>query len=378
MQLRAGKYFDNLDALRFISFLFIFWGHALDTESVAVRTSEIYLWIKDYVYILGKTGFSFAFVLSSYINTFVILEEKERTGQFHPWKFYVRRALRIWPLYFLMVAICFLGFPLLKSLLGEPYEETTPVWPFLSFTGNFYMLNHGFPYLPALSVLWSVSVEEQFYLVWPWLLWLFDKKRLVLVGSLLLTFFLFTSYAFSRTNVFFHTLFMTGDIAVGALFAFLSYRPESNVFRRLAHLSKWRIGGVYLAFGGCILFYHVLFENPFLEAWLNLCLERLSLGLFLGFFIFEQNYCLYSPFKLGRLKRLSYLGLISYGLFCFHEVGLLLANKLLERFDWSNPLLAELGLKPLLAFALVVPLSILSYHVFEKPILSLKFKFYGK
>lgn len=377
MQLRAGKYFDNLDALRFISFLFIFWGHALDTESVAVRTSEIYLWIKDYVYILGKTGFSFAFVLSSYINTFVILEEKERTGQFHPWKFYVRRALRIWPLYFLMVAICFLGFPLLKSLLGEPYEETTPVWPFLSFTGNFYMLNHGFPYLPALSVLWSVSVEEQFYLVWPWLLWLFDKKKLVLVGGLLLTFFLFTSYAFSRTNVFFHTLFMTGDIAVGALFAFLSYRPESNVFRRLAHLSKWRIGGVYLAFGGCILFYHVLFENPFLEAWLNLCLERLSLGLFLGFFIFEQNYCLYSPFKLGRLKRLSYLGLISYGLFCFHEVGLLLANKLLERFDWSNPLLAELGLKPLLAFALVVPLSILSYHVFEKPILSLKFKFYG-
>ncbi len=345
---------------------------------MAVRTSEIYLWIKDYVYILGKTGFSFAFVLSSYINTFVILEEKERTGQFHPWKFYVRRALRIWPLYFLMVAICFLGFPLLKSLLGEPYEETTPVWPFLSFTGNFYMLNHGFPYLPALSVLWSVSVEEQFYLVWPWLLWLFDKKKLVLVGSLLLTFFLFTSYAFSRTNVFFHTLFMTGDIAVGALFAFLSFRPESNVFRRLAHLSKWRIGGVYLAFWGCILFYHVLFENPFLEAWLNLCLERLSLGLFLGFFIFEQNYCLYSPFKLGRLKRLSYLGLISYGLFCFHEVGLLLANKLLERFDWSNPLLAELGLKPLLAFALVVPLSILSYHVFEKPILSLKFKFYGK
>jgi peptidoglycan/LPS O-acetylase OafA/YrhL len=377
LQLRAGKYFDNLDALRFISFLFIFWGHALDTESVAVRTSEIYLWIKDYVYILGKTGFSFAFVLSSYINTFVILEEKERTGQFHPWKFYVRRALRIWPLYFLMVAICFLGFPLLKSLLGEPYEETTPVWPFLSFTGNFYMLNHGFPYLPALSVLWSVSVEEQFYLVWPWLLWLFDKKKLVLVGSLLLTFFLFTSYAFSKTNVFFHTLFMTGDIAVGALFAFLSYRPESNVFRRLAHLSKWQIGGGYLAFGGCILFYHVLFENPFLEAWLNLCLERLSLGLFLGFFIFEQNYCLYSPFKLGRLKRLSYLGLISYGLFCFHEVGLLLANKLLERFDWSNPLLAELGLKPLLAFALVVPLSILSYHLFEKPILSLKFKFYG-
>ena len=367
-----------MDALRFISFLFIFWGHALDTENESVSTSEIYHYIKDYVYILGKTGFSFAFVLSSYINTFVILEEKERTGQFHPWKFYVRRALRIWPLYFFMVAFCFLGFPLLKSLLGEPYQETTPVWPFLSFTGNFYMLNHGFPYLPALSVLWSVSVEEQFYLVWPWLLWLFDKKRMVLVGSLLLTFFLFTSYAFSRTNVFFHTLFMTGDIAIGALFAFLSFRPESDTFKVLTNLPKWRIVGVYIVFGCCILFYHNLFENPFLPAWLNLCFERLSLGLFLGFFIFEQNYCAHSSFKLGQLKRLSYLGLISYSLFCFHEIGLMAANKILEKFNWSNPLLAELGLKPLLAIVLIVPLSMLSYHAFEKPILALKFKFYGR
>ncbi len=367
-----------MDALRFISFLFIFWGHALDTESEAVRASEIYHFIKDYVYILGKTGFSFAFVLSSYINTFVILEEKERTGRFHPWKFYVRRALRIWPLYFLMVAFCFWGFPLLKAMLGEPYHETTPAWPFLSFTGNFYMLNHGFPYLPALSVLWSVSVEEQFYLVWPWLLWLFDKKRLVLVGCLLLTFFLFTSIAFSRTNVFFHTLFMTGDIAVGAFFAFLSFRQGSDTFKRFSQLPRWAIFGFYLAFVGCILFYHILFENPYLPAWFNLCIERLSLGIFLGFFIFEQNYCMHSPFKFGQLKRISYLGLISYGLFCFHEVGLLAANKILEKFSWSNPLLTELGLKPLLGFFLLIPVSILSYHAFEKPILALKFKFYGK
>jgi peptidoglycan/LPS O-acetylase OafA/YrhL len=377
LQLRAGKYFENLDALRLISFLFIFWGHALDTESDLAKTSETYLQIKDFVYVLGKTGFSFAFILSSYINTFVILEEKERTGQFHPWKFYVRRALRIWPLYFLMIAFCFLVFPFLKNLMGETYQETTPSWPFLTFTGNFYLIYHGFPYLPALSVLWSVSVEEQFYLVWPWLLWLFDKKKGALLSGLFLVFFSFTFYAFSEINVFFHTLFMSGDIAVGAMFAFLSFKPNSPLYRKLSTFSTKQIVFIYLAFGLCLLWYHPLFENTLFPAWFNLCIERLTLGIFMGFFIFDQNFGINSPLKLGSLKVVSYLGLISYGLFCFHEVGLMAANKFLETIGWGNPLLAQLVLKPLLALLLIIPLSILSFKAFERPILALKFKFYG-
>ena len=93
-------FFKNLDALRFIAFLFIFLGHALDTDSEIIRQSAVYGWVKNYVYVFGKTGFSFAFVLSSYINTWVILEERQHAGRFKPWLYYIRRALRIWPLYF--------------------------------------------------------------------------------------------------------------------------------------------------------------------------------------------------------------------------------------------------------------------------------------
>ncbi|MBX7181521.1 MAG: acyltransferase [Bacteroidia bacterium] len=378
MQIRTGKYFSNLDGLRFISFLFIFWGHSLDSENALVKNSELYLWIKNYVYILGKTGFSFAFVLSSYINTFVILEEKERTGTFHPLKFYIRRALRIWPLYFIMIALCFIGFPLLKSILGEPYHDSTPWWPFVTFTGNFYLINHGFPYLPAISVLWSISVEEQFYLVWPWLLWLFDKKKLGLVLLLITGFFLFTWQFYSKLNIFFHTLFMLGDIGIGAFFAFLSFQPNSVVFQKLSSLSKNSILILYIFFITSILFYHPIFENNLLPPWLNLCFERLTLASFLGFFIFEQNFCSYSIVKWGNFKRISQLGLISYGLFCFHEIGLLISKRIIELCGFHNPILPELFLKPVLGFILIVPISAISFYYFERPLLELKQKFYGK
>lgn len=377
LQLRSGKYFTNLDGLRFISFLFIFWGHSLDTESQLVRNSDFYIWIKNYVYILGKTGFSFAFVLSSYINTYVILEEKEKTGKFHPFKFYIRRALRIWPLYFILLVICFIGFPLIKSFLGEPYPDSTPWWPFATFTGNFYLINHGFPYLPAISILWSISVEEQFYLIWPWLLWLFDKKRLILIVLLILGFFLFTWHSFSKINIFFHTLFMLGDIGIGALFAFISFNPKSIFFIKLCSLSKKSIFLIYLSFLCCILSYHSIFENNVLSPWLNLCIERLTLATFLGFFIFEQNFCTNSFLKLGNFKKISHLGLISYGLFCFHEIGLLISKRLIEFLDFPNPLFPEIILKPVIGFLIILPISLLSYHYFETPILKLKNRFYG-
>jgi peptidoglycan/LPS O-acetylase OafA/YrhL len=116
-------YFENLDALRFIAFVFIFLGHALDTESTSVMQTDAYALAKHYIYIFGTTGFSFAFVLSSYVNTWVILEERQRAGTFSPWRYYIRRALRIWPLYFLVLFIGFVVLPWFMQWMGEPYAE---------------------------------------------------------------------------------------------------------------------------------------------------------------------------------------------------------------------------------------------------------------
>ena len=369
-------FFKNLDALRFIAFLFIFLGHALDTDSEIIRESSAYGWVKNYVYIFGKTGFSFAFVLSSYINTWVILEERQHAGKFKPWLYYVRRALRIWPLYFLVLFIGFVLVPLGMELINEPYQEVGNPWYFILFVGNFFLIEHGWTHSPIISVLWSVSVEEQFYIFWPFLLIIFRKHEKWLFAILLIIFGITTWHYFGTdVNLWFHTLFLLGDIALGALFAFISFNRNWG-FETLKNLKKGAILGIYALFIFSLLVYKPIFNNHVLPGYVSLIIEKMFYAVILSFLIFEQNFCDNSLFKFGKLKAITYLGVISYGLFCFHEIGLLIANRVLIYSDLNENVWAFLTLKPLIAFVVVAPFAALSWHYFEKPILGLKRHFY--
>jgi peptidoglycan/LPS O-acetylase OafA/YrhL len=371
-------FFKNLDALRFIAFLFIFLGHSLDTDSNAILQSDVYGWVKNYVYIFGKTGFSFAFVLSSYINTWVILEERKNAGHFKPWLYYVRRAIRIWPLYFLVLFIGFVVLPFVMELLNQPYEEVGNPWYFILFVGNFFLIEHGWTHSPIISVLWSVSVEEQFYIFWPFLLIVFRKSEKWLFALLLVIFGITTFHYYGTdVNIWFHTLFLLGDIAIGALFAFISFNKNWG-FDKLVDLSRNSIIGLYLLFFASFIFYHELFDSQLLPGATNLILEKLFYAVILSYFIFEQNFGKNSFYKFGNLKTITYLGVISYGLFCFHEIGLLIGNQVLVRTGTDSNIWAFLILKPLIAFAIISPLAHFSWNYFEKPILKLKHRFYTK
>ncbi len=385
------RYFENLDALRFISFFFIFFGHALDTESEILKQDEVYGWVKHYIYIFGKTGFSFAFVLSSYINTWVILEERKNSGNFRPLMYYMRRALRIWPLYFLTLAIGFILVPLVKGWLNEPFEETANPLYFIFFIGNFYLIEHGFTQSPIISVLWSVSVEEQFYIFWPFLLLLFSFRIKWLFPLLMLIFVVSTFYLFGiRENdqyvLWYHTLFLLGDIAMGALFAFISFQASpltplrgrgERIFCFLENLAKNQIAIIYILFWICLIFYKPIFENNLLPGAVNLIIEKVAFALFLAFFIFEQNFCKNSCIKFGRLKLFSFLGLISYGLFCFHEIGILIGGRVLELLNLQDSVGWFLVIKPAIALIIIIPAAYLSYYYFELKFLKLKKYFYS-
>lgn len=371
-------FFKNLDALRFVAFLFIFLGHALDTDSNAIRNSDVYGWVKNYVYIFGKTGFSFAFVLSSYINTWVILEERQQAGNFKPWLYYVRRAIRIWPLYFLVLFIGFVILPFVMELMNQPYEEVGNPWYFILFVGNFFLIEHGWTHSPIISVLWSVSVEEQFYIFWPFLLIIFRKREKWLFALLLVVFAITTIHYFGTdVNLWFHTLFLLGDIALGALFAFISFHRNWG-FDALKNLSRNTIFGIYAVFLFSLLFYNHIFNNQWLPGAANLIIEKLFYAVILSYFIFEQNFGENSFFKFGKLKSITYLGVISYGLFCFHEIGLLVGHHFLNQTHLQSNIWAFIVLKPTIAFAIILPMSHLSWNYFEKPILGLKRHFYTK
>lgn len=127
----------------------------------------------------GEYAVTVFFVLSGFLITFLLLKEKKSTGTVSIGKFYLRRVLRIWPLYF-----TYLGIALLFNFVsGKEYDHGLLVFYFL-IAANF--LNSFQLYIPTIPHLWSIGVEEQFYLMWPWFIRLFRKPIYFLIGFLLL------------------------------------------------------------------------------------------------------------------------------------------------------------------------------------------------
>ncbi|WP_224997461.1 acyltransferase [Cesiribacter sp. SM1] len=122
----------------------------------------------------GWIGVQIFFVLSGFLITRILLHEKNQSLDFYLKRFYWRRAVRIFPLYFtylLLVSLVFL-------FVSMP-ESTTSMLPYLwTYTFNFTRLSADWTHSPLFTHFWSLSVEEQFYLVWPLLVFVLSEKWL--------------------------------------------------------------------------------------------------------------------------------------------------------------------------------------------------------
>ena len=103
-------YFKNLDGLRFLCFLTVFFYHSFQTESANVKSSSVYQFIKFGLAENGFLGVNFFFVLSGFLITYLLIKEKELNKNINIPNFWVRRILRIWPLYFLFSGSKFTSF----------------------------------------------------------------------------------------------------------------------------------------------------------------------------------------------------------------------------------------------------------------------------
>ncbi len=110
----------------------------------------------------GAFGVSLFFVLSSYLITELLLREKDLIGTLDVRSFYIRRILRIWPLYFAFLALAVI---LQWIVPGQHVTLRAGMW-FSLLAGNWFIVFHGFP-SSVIFPLWSVSIEEQFYITWP-------------------------------------------------------------------------------------------------------------------------------------------------------------------------------------------------------------------
>lgn len=281
-------------------FFAVFLFHSLYIADSKITQSSIY----QVTYKLTRVdnlGVNFFFVLSEFLITYLLLSERQTTGRIAIGPFYLRRILRIWPLYFVTVFIGFVLFPIFKVYFGYVTPEPAHLNYYLVFLSNFNTLYYG-SNTPTLTLLWSVSVEEQFYLVWPLLVAVVPNRRLgwLFGGVLALSLGFRFLHLHDEKMLNLHTLSPIGDMAMGGMVAWLCFRDEW-LTSAVAKLPRWAIGLGYVIGVAIIYGREVLFQIPGYKG-----VERLVLVCFFAFMLLEQNYAQHSSNKMFGLRFMSY------------------------------------------------------------------------
>ncbi|WP_138994680.1 acyltransferase [Larkinella sp. C7] len=376
-------YFKGFNGIRFIAAFAVIIHHIEEYKSVFFLGIDN-LNDRPVIYQLGKFGVALFFVLSGFLITYLLLAEKQKTGTVDIAKFYIRRMLRIWPLYFLIVLLSFFVFPTIGLLQMPIWSETTfhhfyeKLTLYLLVLPN--LVSGLYEPMPLSGHVWSIGVEEQFYLFWPWLvLSRHFKKTLIIIGAIGLV----------LAGVFFYYRFILNPYHLA------KEQTHPVLFFVSMFMAQFRIG--CMAIGG--LGAYLVFKNhPILEI-LHRKSVQIIMYLFLiafiatGFRVPGINYEFYAVLFCFLLINLAsnpqsvvqfenplmkFMGSISYGLYIYHPVAItLVLNLLAGRRD--NPGLLHSFLFNLQAYALIILLTILlaylSYTYFEKPFLRLKDRF---
>lgn len=314
--------------------------------------------------ILGSSVDLF-FVLSGYLITRIILEESGRSGFFGV--FYTRRMLRIFPVYYLALALV-----VLTNHWRFTPEPLAGLWRYLTYT----QFLEGYWTAPAEQFSrwflhsWTLALEEQFYLVWPLAVVLLGRR-----GVLRIALPLVGLAAFLRARgVLQHLLFTRCDgLVMGAVLAALLV---DEAWPRL-HPIALRRGclGAWLA-GMCIRTAMVwllpaAFELGAGTHWprtvnsLIVTSQCLAYAGFVGLVVLSTGAWWLAPLRRARLR---YIGTISYGIYVYHPLVMGLASNFqIQVLGWKNHWQLDV-----VKFGLALAAAALSWHVFESPILKLK------
>ena len=357
-------YFENLDGLRFIAAFSVLMFHCFEIipENFQDEPNNIFNALS-FIFKKGNLGVSFFFVLSGFLITYLSIFEIAQNNSFNVFNFLIRRSLRIWPLYYL---ITFFGFFLGPLIFN--YEVSANLCKYLLFIANFEYMHNGFPGAQFLTVHWSVSIEEQYYLFWAGILLCFPfKKKILYFAFFLLIIFMSTAYRGFHPSEYFHTLSVVSDIGIGGILATLLFYNQSFKLG-LINLKKNTLILIYMA-GGLFIFFPQLFVfnfGPF---------RSLTLAIFWGFIIAEQCYSNKSFYKISNIPFLSHLGKLTYGTYMYHSIIILAVHSSFIKFNLYSKSFNLFYLQLLVILIITIIVSEISYKYFEEPFLRLKKKF---
>ncbi len=354
----------GLDGVRGVAVLLVFISHFHWILSPDLLFTKVTPWhFINRTFEAGFMGVDIFFVLSGFLITSLIMKDRS-TNQKNLFKrFYKRRALRLLPaLYALLIADFFVS--RWENFPGDIQWRTT--WHALLFLNNWNIVNNFGKAQNDLGHLWSLGIEEQFYLIWPLTIWLLAKLKIS--SKMMIPLILFASLVVMahRTSLwndgtswiilYIRTDTRLDSLLIGAMFAYVyrHYQVPSKILNSVATLS----------FIGLIYIKYFLDKSPF----------RFEMGwtiiaLLAGFIILSVAEGAFFVQKVFTWRPLTMIGKVSYGLYLWHMPIFLLFGRHVT--SGSRPLRLLIGI------ILASVVTSLSWFFIEKPFLNLKNRRYG-
>jgi peptidoglycan/LPS O-acetylase OafA/YrhL len=360
----SEKHIESLDGLRGIAILLVFFFHYLTRNPYNPLS-----WFAS----LGWSGVDLFFVLSGFLITGILYDTRESTNFFRV--FYTRRALRLFPVYFLAVGIVLSA----AALLHTPMSWKA--LPFYIYGANIMLgLRDGVPnFGPYFQCVhfWSLSLEEQFYSLWPLVIFFVRKRRTMMVicaggiiGALLFRIVL-THLRVSTWILYTELPSRMDSLLAGALLALALRGPRADAWRNRRRL--------YLLMATFCLILSLLFirarsaffASPEVTSW--------GYSMFAGLYACVLALALVPgtvPYRIGRLSVLRFFGRYSYGLYIWHDLPSPVCVSWQAWFvgNIHPPVLAQAAYT-LAMLTLFTAVAMLSYHLLERRFLMLKSRF---
>lgn len=325
---------------------------------------------------IGRLGVGLFFVLSGFLITYLLLQEKRNYDHIDTRKFYLRRVFRIWPIYFLIVGLSYFVFPYLE-IFDYPGARENVVnhygerLIFLSLVlPNYAFVLYELPYWCAQA--WSIGVEEQFYYLWPWII-KYPKRWVPILAIFLLATagLLYVSILSLSVGpaeqlgiiATFIGQFRIQTMAVGAFCAYLAFNDKTSILNIIYRKDLQVL--IYILTTALIL--SGVHFRGFMEAY----------SLLFGYLILNLATNPNSIFNI-RGWFMDFSGKISYGMYLFHVAVMVPVLNVLENYRTDMSGFAYNGLLYVAVVGLTVLVSAASFKYFEKPILRYKDARFGR